>query len=71
MLTSGKHISEKDVINIIGIVEGEVLHGIVRSIIDENLKDGLEIIERTLNEGYEANQIYKGLISFLRKYDDH
>jgi DNA polymerase-3 subunit gamma/tau len=63
---SGQHISEKDVINIIGIVEGEVLHGIVRSIIDENLKDGLEIIERTLNEGYDANQIYKGLILFLR-----
>ena len=63
---SGQHISEKDVINIVGIVEGEVLHGIVRSIIDENLKDGLEIIERTLNEGYDANQIYKGLISFLR-----
>ena len=63
---SGQHISEKDVINIIGIVEGEVLHGIVRSIIDEHLKDGLEIIERTLNEGYDANQIYKGLISFLR-----
>ena len=62
----GQHISEKDVINIVGIVEGEVLHGIVRSIIDENLKDGLEIIERTLNEGYDANQIYKGLISFLR-----
>jgi DNA polymerase-3 subunit gamma/tau len=63
---SGQHISEKDVINVVGIVEGEVLHGIVRSIIDENLKDGLEIIERTLNEGYDANQIYKGLILFLR-----
>lgn len=63
---SGQHISEKDVINIVGIVEGEVLHGIVRSILDENLKDGLEIIENQLNEGYDANQIYKGLISFLR-----
>lgn len=62
----GQHISEKDVINIVGIVEGEVLYGIVRSIMDENLKSGLEIIEKTLNEGYEANQIYKGLISFLR-----
>jgi DNA polymerase III subunit gamma/tau len=62
----GQHISEKDVINIVGIVEGEVLHGIVQSIIDENLKNGLEIIEKTLNEGYDANQIYKGLILFLR-----
>jgi DNA polymerase-3 subunit gamma/tau len=62
----GQHISEKGVINIVGIVEGEVLRGIVQSIIDENLKNGLEIIEKTLNEGYDANQIYKGLISFLR-----
>jgi DNA polymerase III subunit gamma/tau len=62
----GQRISEKDVINIVGIVEGEVLHGIVQSIVDENLKNGLEIIEKTLNEGYDANQIYKGLISLLR-----
>lgn len=63
---SGQHISGKDVINIIGVVEGDILLGIVRSIKEERLKDGLEIIEETLNEGYDANQIYKGLITTLR-----
>ncbi len=63
---SGRHISEKDVINVIGIVEGNILYGIVQSIMEEKLKDGLEIIESALNEGYDANQIYKGLVSFLR-----
>lgn len=63
---SGKHISEKDVINVIGVVEGKILHGIMQSIMEEKLKDGLEMIESALNEGYDANQIYKGLVSFLR-----
>jgi len=63
---SGKHISKKDVINIIGIVEEEVLFGIVQSIIGEDLKEGLEIIEKTLHEGYDVNQIYKGLLLLLR-----
>ena len=63
---SGSHIAEKDVINIIGIVEGEILHGIVKSILDEDIRTGLEIIEKTLNDGYDANQIYKGLLSYLR-----
>ncbi len=63
---SGKHIAEKDVINVIGVVESDILFGIVQSIIKEDLKGGLELIEETLNEGYEANQLYKGLITLLR-----
>ncbi len=62
----GKHISEKDVIDIIGIVERDVLYGIVKSILDGNLKAGLEIIENTLSRGYDVYQIYKGLIYILR-----
>ncbi|MBA4390300.1 MAG: hypothetical protein C0399_05110 [Syntrophus sp. (in: bacteria)] len=63
---SGQHISEKDVINVVGIVEAEVLFGIVQSLIDEDLKSGLEIIEKTLNDGYDVQQVYKGLLTFLR-----
>lgn len=62
----GKHIAEKDVINIIGIVERDVLYRIIKSILDGNLKEGLELIEKTLGEGYDAHQIYRGLVSFLR-----
>lgn len=64
---SGNHISEKDVISVIGIVERDILHDIVKSILDRNLKDGLEIIEKTLNDGYDTYQIYEGLVSFFRK----
>ncbi len=63
---SGKRITEKDVINIIGVIEKDTLHDIVKSIIDEDMKLGLETIERVLNEGYDAYHLYSGLISFLR-----
>ncbi|NLW35863.1 DNA polymerase III subunit gamma/tau [Syntrophorhabdus aromaticivorans] len=62
----GRHIAERDVISIIGIVEREVLHGIIQSIFDNSLKTGLEIIEGTLNEGYDVHQIYRGLVEILR-----
>lgn len=64
---SGDTITEKDVISVIGIVEKDVLHDIVKSILDRNLKNGLEIIEKTLNDGYDTYQIYEGLVSFFRK----
>ncbi len=63
---SGKHISESDVINIIGIVEKNVISGIVRSIIEKDLTGGLSAIESTLGEGFDVGQIYRGLVSYLR-----
>jgi DNA polymerase III subunit gamma/tau len=63
---SGKRITEKDVLNIIGVIEKNTLHDIVKSIINGDMKLGLETIERVLNEGYDAYHLYSGLISFLR-----
>ncbi|MDR2018765.1 MAG: DNA polymerase III subunit gamma/tau [Syntrophobacterales bacterium] len=63
---SGDHIAEKDVINIIGIVDRDVLYGIVQSIVDGGLRTGFEIIARALNEGSDVYQLYKGLVSILR-----
>jgi DNA polymerase III subunit gamma/tau len=63
---SGKRITEKDVINIIGVIEKDTLYNIIKSIIDEDMKLGLETIGRVLNEGYDAYHLYGGLISFLR-----
>ena len=63
---SGKHISESDVVNIIGIVEKNVISRIVRSIIEKNLTGGLSAIESTLSEGFDVGQIYRGLVSYLR-----
>ncbi|MBA4417307.1 MAG: hypothetical protein C0392_05290 [Syntrophus sp. (in: bacteria)] len=63
---SGTHIAEKDVINIIGIIEKDVLYGIVGSIVEGNLKTGLEMVERALDDGNDVYQLYKGLIAVFR-----
>ena len=38
---SGKHIAEKDVVGIIGIVEREMLYALVRSVVDGGSQNGL------------------------------
>jgi DNA polymerase III subunit gamma/tau len=63
---SGDHITEADAIGVIGVVQREVAYAIVRSIVDRDAKGGLEIIARTLEQGHDAYQVYKGLVAFLR-----
>ncbi|MGD0230556.1 MAG: DNA polymerase III subunit gamma/tau [Syntrophorhabdales bacterium] len=63
---SGARISEGDVIDVIGVVQREVAYGIVKCIIEKDPREGLSLIARTLEEGHDVYQIYKGLLSFLR-----
>ena len=63
---SGKRISEKDVIDVIGVIQREVALGIVRAVIEKDPKGGLELIARSLEEGNDVYQIYKGHLTFLR-----
>ena len=63
---SEKHISEKDIVGIIGIVQRDVLYGLVESVIKGNIRDGLEIIGQTLAMGHDVQQVYKGLINVVR-----
>jgi DNA polymerase-3 subunit gamma/tau len=63
---SGKRISEKDVIDVIGVIQREAAFGIAKCIVEKDAKGGLELIARSLEEGNDVYQIYKGLLSFLR-----
>ncbi len=63
---SGTRISEKDVIEVIGVIQREVALGIVKAVIEKDPRGGLALIARSLEEGNDAYQIYKGLLSFLR-----
>ncbi len=63
---SGTRISEKDVIDVIGVIRREVALGIVKAVIEKDPKGGLALIARSLEEGNDAYQVYKGLLSFLR-----
>lgn len=63
----GKRISEKDVIDVIGVVEQDTIYKIVSSVIKGDPRTGLELAEQALEQGYDAYQLYKGLITFLRE----
>jgi DNA polymerase-3 subunit gamma/tau len=64
---SGKTISEKDVIEVIGVVEQDTIYKIVQAVVQGEPKTGLELAEHALEQGYDAYQLYKGLIAFLRE----
>ena len=63
---STAHIAEKDVIDVIGVVRRDVAYEMVKSIVEKDPKEGLSLIARTLEEGNDAYQVYKALLSFLR-----
>lgn len=62
----GNYIAEKDVVNIIGIIEKDIIYRIVDSIFKNDLKKGFEVLEAVIDEGYDVTQIYNGIVSFFR-----
>jgi len=63
---SGKHVTEADAIDVIGVVQREVAYGMVKAVVEKDPRAGLELIGRTLEQGHDAYQVYRGLLSFLR-----
>jgi DNA polymerase-3 subunit gamma/tau len=63
---SGKRITEAEAIGVIGVIKRDVAYSIVKAVIDRDPKAGLELIGNTLDQGHDAYQVYKGLVSFLR-----
>ncbi len=63
---SGKHISIKAVIDVVGVVERETLYTLMECILEGDLRRGLELVGETLDKGYDVQQIYRGLISIIR-----
>src|SRR5271157_1279094 len=63
---SGDHISERDVTDVIGVVERQLVYQIVEAVVAQDARRGLTAIEQTLEQGYDAYQVYKALVSFLR-----
>jgi DNA polymerase III subunit gamma/tau len=64
---SGRSISEKDVIDVIGVVEQDTIYNIIASVIKGDSRTGLELTEQALEQGYDPYQLYKGLVTFLRE----
>lgn len=63
---SGTSVTEKAVIEVIGVVERELTFGIMKAVVEGDPKRGLEIIEEALEQGHDVYQIYRGLVLLLR-----
>jgi len=63
---SGKEVTERDAIDVIGVVQRETAYGIVKAVVEKDARAGLGLIADTLEEGHDAYQMYKGLVSYLR-----
>jgi DNA polymerase-3 subunit gamma/tau len=59
-------IRERDVIEVLGLVEKRILLSLVDSIVKADLLAGFKIIEECIDRGYEVTQIYRGLVNLLR-----
>lgn len=62
----GRQVTEQDVTNVVGVVKNEVLQQIMKTVADQNLKEGLLLIDGTLDEGFDAYQLYEGLVYLVR-----
>jgi DNA polymerase-3 subunit gamma/tau len=63
----GQRITEADMGSVIGVVGRDSIYQIISSIVREDLREGLALIEGLIAQGHEAFQIYKGLVTALRK----
>lgn len=64
---SGTSITERDVIDVVGVVEQDAIFRIVQAVVQGEPTIGIELAEQALEQGYDAYQLYKGLIAFLRE----
>ncbi len=62
----GNNIISENVYNVLGIVEQDIYFDITDNIINKDLKVGLEISNRIINEGYDFEEFFAGLLEHLR-----
>ena len=63
---AGKHVTDKDVADILGVVDTKVLDEISHAVFTQDVKKCLEIIEQIFNYGIDVRQFYRGLLEHFR-----
>jgi DNA polymerase III subunit gamma/tau len=63
---SGTSITEKDAVSVIGLVEQDLMYRLIGSIVEQDLKAGMAVIDDILARGYDVYQVYRGLVAILR-----
>lgn len=60
-------IREEDVLKLFGIVGKETILKLLSYIFEGNMKEGLRLVEETIEKGNEPYEVYRGLMYGLRK----
>jgi DNA polymerase-3 subunit gamma/tau len=63
---AGKTVSDKDVADILGIVDTKILNEISQAVFAQDLKKCLEIIKQVFTYGIDVRQFYRGLLEHFR-----
>jgi DNA polymerase III subunit gamma/tau len=62
----GENLSEKEVRAVLGLVGTDTYRELMKNIKEKNQAAALEIVQKTLFEGYELNELIRGLQEHLR-----
>jgi len=63
---SGDEIKTENVFKVLGMVQQEIFFDITDNILNKDLKKGLELSGKIINEGYDLQEFFAGLIEHLR-----
>jgi len=63
---AGRNISEKDVINALGILDNSIVFDLAQAIIQGSSKKALKIIDKVYNHGYDIKVFYRMLMEHFR-----
>ncbi len=63
---TGSKVQDKDIIDILGIIDRELLFETSRAIIEGSAESCIEIVERIYNYGYDIKEFYRALMDQFR-----
>lgn len=63
---STRGIKEKEVTEVLGVVEKRLVLDLIDSVFKEEISQGFNLLSLSLEKGYDPFQVYKGLVTTLR-----
>ncbi|MEW6669237.1 MAG: DNA polymerase III subunit gamma/tau [Thermodesulfobacteriota bacterium] len=63
---SGKKVEDRDIADILGILDSEIIRETAAAVLEKSPKTCLEIVDRIHNVGYDIREFYRGLMDQFR-----
>ena len=63
---TGDHITAEDVVKALGIIEQDVFFEVTDVILEKNVQEGLDLVDRIVSAGYDMAEFMEGIISHFR-----